>query len=199
MTVVLVSTGSPQDHQLLVTSLTKALLPRLLSLAGMASSRKCPGCSKCLSFNNYGVHSALGNFQYSIIVLYSSPDLWLDTILSPSSAGSSFNLMAWVLPWYALSTLRSHVDRCRTLQIMSNQLNLPHVESNEGVETAERWSKEMGGVRTKFQVSQQRVWILMSKWYLNVFFVINLQLCFPFVIMGYWVSIDEGKKLWKRF
>ena len=38
-----------------------------------------------------------------------------------------------------------------------------------------RWSKEMGGTWAKFKVSYQRVWILMSMWYLTFFFLINFQ------------------------
>ena len=33
---------------------------------------------------------------------------------------------------------------------MSNQFNLPQVNSNQGVETSERWSREMGGIWPNF-------------------------------------------------
>jgi hypothetical protein len=37
------------------------------------------------------------------LFLYPSPDLCLDTILFRSSIDNSFDLMAWVLLWHALS------------------------------------------------------------------------------------------------
>ena len=47
----------------LVTSLTKALLPRLLSLARAARSRKSLGGSKLFPFKNDGGHYVLGDLQ----------------------------------------------------------------------------------------------------------------------------------------
>jgi hypothetical protein len=62
---------------------------------------------------------------------YPSPDLCLDTILSRRSMDNSFNLMAWFLLWHALSNVGPYIDRCVPFQIMSNQLNLPQVDSNQ--------------------------------------------------------------------
>ena len=67
MVVLEVSSISTQDLRIsarvtigfLVTSLNKAVLPRLLSLA------ERPGCSKLLPFKNYAGHCALGNLQCS--------------------------------------------------------------------------------------------------------------------------------------
>jgi hypothetical protein len=56
-------------------------------------------------------------------------DLCHDTILSLSSTDNSFYLMSWFLFWHALSTVRPYIDRCVPFQIMSNQLNLPQVDS----------------------------------------------------------------------
>jgi hypothetical protein len=67
---------------------------------------------------------------------YPSPDLCLDTILSRSSTDNSFDLMAWSLSWHVLSTVGPYIDRCVPFQIMSNQLNLPRVDSNQVVETS---------------------------------------------------------------
>ena len=64
----------------LVTSLTKALLPRLLSLARRPAVRKSLGGSKLLPFKNDGGHCVLADLQS---FRYPSPDLCLDTILSP--------------------------------------------------------------------------------------------------------------------
>ena len=41
------------------------------------------------------------------IFWYPSPDLCLDTILSPSSTDNSFDLLAWFLLWHTLSTVGS--------------------------------------------------------------------------------------------
>ncbi len=35
---------------------------------------------------------------------------------------------------------------------MFNQFNLPQVDSSQGVETSQQWSREMGGTWAKFQV-----------------------------------------------
>ena len=48
----------------------------------------------------------------------------------------------FVLLWFTLSAVR-------LFQIMSKQLNLLKADSNYGVETSQRWSREMGGTWTK--------------------------------------------------
>ena len=124
----------------LVTSFNKALLPRLLSLA------RRPALGRVLVVQNVfhlGIIKAivlLGTFNAADIFLYPSPDLCLDTILSLSSAGCSFDVMAWFLLWYALSVANHYIDRCAPFQIMSNKCNLPQ-DSNQGVETSQRWSR----------------------------------------------------------
>ena len=75
------------------TSLTKALLPRLLSLARRPALED-PGGSKFLPFKNDGGHF-LGTFNATEMFWY--PSLDLDTILSRSSTDNSFNLTAWFL------------------------------------------------------------------------------------------------------
>ena len=78
-------------------SLTKALLPLLLSLA------RCPALERLLVVPNFfhlrimEATVLLGIFNAVDILLSPSPDLCLDTILPLSSVGSSFNLMAWSL------------------------------------------------------------------------------------------------------
>ena len=102
----------------LVTSLTKALIPRLLSLASR------PALGRVLVVRNFfhlGMMEAtvfLGTFNAAHIFWYPSPGLCLDTILSQSSMYNSFNLMAWFL-----STVVPYIDRCVPFQIMSNQFN----------------------------------------------------------------------------
>jgi hypothetical protein len=58
------------------------------------------------------------------------------------STDSSFDLIASFLLWYALSTVGPYIDKCVPFQIMSNQLNLPQVYSNQLVETSQGWLME---------------------------------------------------------
>jgi hypothetical protein len=82
---------------------------------------------------------------------YPSPDLCLDTILSRSSTDNSSDLMAWFLLWHALSTVGPYIDRCVSFQIMSNQLHLPQVDSNEVGETSQGWSMEKDAPELNFE------------------------------------------------
>ena len=93
-----------------------------------------------LPFKNDGVHGLLWDLQfcnyiYIYIYIYPSPDLCLDTIMSRRSTDNSFDFMAWFLLRHALSTVGPYIDRYVPFQIMSNQLNLPQVDSNQVVET----------------------------------------------------------------
>ena len=84
------------------------------------------------------VHRALrqdGELRHSSGEGYQNIYAGLDTILSRSSTDNFFELMAWFLLWHALSTVGPYIDRCVPFQIISNQLNLPQVDSNQVVET----------------------------------------------------------------
>ena len=70
----------------------------------------------------------LGTFNSVDSIWYPSPDLCLDTSLSRGSMDNPFNLIAWFLLWYALSTVGPYIERCGNFQIMTNQLNLPQVD-----------------------------------------------------------------------
>ena len=70
--------------RLLVTSLTKVLLALIAQFGRVASSRKCPGCSK-----NYGGHCVLRDLQCCRNSY---------TILYRRSTENSF--MAWFLLWH---------------------------------------------------------------------------------------------------
>ena len=81
-----------------VTSLTKALLPRLLSLAGRSALGRL---LVVLNFFNLGmmeVTVCLVTFYTGDIFWYPSLDLCLDTILSRSSTDNSFELMVCFFP-----------------------------------------------------------------------------------------------------
>jgi hypothetical protein len=95
----------------------------------------------------------LGTFNAAEMFWYPSPDLCLDIILSQSSMDNSFDLVAWFLLWHALSTAGPDIDRCVPFQIMSNQLNLPPVDSNQVVEKSQGRSMETGSTSAQFRVS----------------------------------------------
>ena len=83
--------------EFLVTSLTKALLPRLLNLAGRPALRRVLVVPNFLHLRMMEVTVFLGTSNAAEMFWYPSPDLCLDTILSLSSKHNSFNLMAWFL------------------------------------------------------------------------------------------------------
>ena len=120
----------------LVTSLTTTLLPRLFSLAGRPASGRVYVVINFFYLRMMEATVFLGTFNAAEIDWYPSPDLCLDTILSLSSLDNSFDLMAWFLLWNALSTVGPYIDRCVPFRIMSHQLNLPRVDSNQVVETS---------------------------------------------------------------
>ena len=94
----------------LVTHLTKALLPDCC-LAGL------PALGIVLLVPNVHLRMLeatvlLGTFNAVDIFWYPSLYLFLDTILSRSSMGNSFNLTTWFLLWLALSTVGLYMDKC---------------------------------------------------------------------------------------
>ena len=129
----------------------------------------------------------LGTFNAADIFWYSSPDLFLITVLSRSSMDNSFDFVTWFLHWYALATVGPYIDRCVPFQIISIQLNLPQVESNEVVETSQGCSMHLSSISKLIPKSLNT--------YLNKVFLFlllinvqnNLKTCFCFVIMGYCV------------
>jgi hypothetical protein len=137
----------------LVTSLTKALLPRLHSLA------RWPALGRVLVVPNFfhlrmmEATVLLGTFNAADMFWYPSPGLCLDTILSQRSTDNSFNLMVWFLLWHALSTVGHYIDRCVSFQIMSNQFNLPQMDSNQVVAMSQGGSMETGSTWAQCLVS----------------------------------------------
>jgi hypothetical protein len=78
----------------LVTSLTKALLPRLLSLAGRPALGRVMVVPNLFHLRMMETTVFLGTFNAAEMFWYPSPDLFLDTILSQGSMDNSFDLMA---------------------------------------------------------------------------------------------------------
>ena len=135
--------------EFLFNSLTKALLPRFLSLA------RRPALGRVMVVPSF-LWRPLCSWGPSMLQKcfgYPSPDLCLDTILSQSFTDNSFDLMAWFLLWHALSTVGPYIDTGVPFHIMSNQLNLPQVDSNKFVETSEGWEMERWSTGAQFQVS----------------------------------------------
>ena len=81
----------------LVTSLTKILLPRLLSLAGRPAQGRVLVVPNFIHLRMMEAAVLLGTFSAADNFWYLSTDLCLDTILSRSSVDNSFDLMAWFL------------------------------------------------------------------------------------------------------
>jgi len=144
----------------LVTSLTKALLPRSLSLAGRPALQRVLVVPNFFRLRMMEATVLIGTFNAAEICLYPSPDLCLNIILSRRSTDNS---MAWFVLWHALLTVTPYIDRFVPFQIMSNQLNLLQVDSNQVVETSQGWSMETGCTWAQFWVSWQR--LLMYMWF----------------------------------
>ena len=78
-----------------VTSLTKALFLRLLSLAGRTALGRALVVPNFFHLRMMETTVLLGTFNCAELFWYPSPDLCLDTILSRSSTDNSFDIMAW--------------------------------------------------------------------------------------------------------
>ena len=145
-------------------------LPQLLSLA------RRPALGRILVAPNF-FHlrmmddTVLGDLQ---CCRYPSPDLCLDAILFRSSTNNSFDLMAWLLLWHALSIVGPYIDRCVPFQIMSKYTEFTTAVL-QVVETSQGWSME-----TELNFKSH---------YFCFRFLTNLQTFlktgFCFVIMGY--------------
>ena len=143
----------------LVTSLTKALLLRLLSLAGRPTLGRVLVVPNFFHLRIMEATVLIGTLNAADIFLYPPLDLCLVTILSRRTISDNFlDFMAWFVLWHALSTVGPYIDRCvPNFQIISNELNLPQVDSDQVVETSQGWTVETGCT----WVSWQRLWILM--------------------------------------
>ena len=122
--------------------------PTIAQFGWAASSRKVLVVPNSFHLRIMEATVFLGTFNAAECFWYRSPDLCLDTIQSRSSTDNSFDVMAWFLLWPALLTVR-HVP----FHIMSNQLNLPQVDSNQVVEMSQGWSMETGCTWAQFWVS----------------------------------------------
>jgi hypothetical protein len=101
---------------------------------------------------------------------YPSPDLCVDTILSLTSTDNSFNFMAWFLLWRVLSTVGPYIDSCEPFWIMSNQLNVPQVDSSQVVETSQGWSVEMMHPSSMSRLIEKGLYTYVNNVFLFVIF-----------------------------
>jgi hypothetical protein len=110
----------------LVTSLTKAGLPRLLSLARRRALGIVLVVPNFFHLRMLEANVLFETFNAAEHFWYPSSDLFLDTLLSLSSTDNFVNLTVWFLP-----------NQLNLPQVDSNQLNFPQVDSNEFVETSQ--------------------------------------------------------------
>ncbi len=141
---------SHSDLWVLLTSLTKALLPPIAQFGRTASSRKGSGHPKRLPFKDYGGHCALRNLKCSrnfFVTLARS-------VPCHNSVSELFRQFLWPhdshLLWHALWAVRSYIDRCMAFLIKSHQYNQTQLDSNEGVEPSQGWSEEMDSTWVKY-------------------------------------------------
>ncbi len=114
-----------------VTTLTKALLHQLLSLA--ASSRK--NSFKLLPLRVTETACLCDPSMKHHFFLNSSPDVWLDTNMFLSSTDCSFDPRAWFLLSNALSAVGHFIMTFVPFQIIPIQLNLPQVTFTQSLVT----------------------------------------------------------------
>ena len=136
----------------LVTSLTKALLPRLLSLAGRPALGRVLVVPNFFHLRMMEATVFLGTFNAAEMFCYPSPDLCLDTILCLSSTDNSFDLMAW---FFALTCTVNCGTSYRRVCAFPN-----HVQSIEfttgGLQSSCRnISRMINGNRINFQAQFQ--------------------------------------------
>jgi hypothetical protein len=121
------------DDWFLVTSLTKALLSLLLSLAGRPALGRVLVVPNFFHLRMMEATVFLGTFNAADICWYPFPNVCLYTTLFQSSNGQFPSPHGLV---FALLAMVPYIDRCVPFQIMSNQLNTPQLDSNQVVETS---------------------------------------------------------------
>ena len=114
------------DHQVLSHLPEQGPSPPIALFGQAASSRKSLGGFKLLPFNNeghcFGGPSMLQNVFGTLPQICASTQSCLGALQTIPST-------SWLV--------RPYIDSCVPFQIMSNQLNLPQVDSNQVVETSQ--------------------------------------------------------------
>ena len=122
----------------LVTSLTKALLPRLLSLSRQPALEIVLVVPNFFHLRMMEATVFLSTFNAAEFFLVPFPR----SVARHNSVSELYGQFLrphglLFLLCHALSTVGPYIDRCVPFQIMSNQFNLPQVDSNQVVETSE--------------------------------------------------------------
>uniref|UniRef100_A0A8C7JNB5 P2X purinoceptor n=1 Tax=Oncorhynchus kisutch TaxID=8019 RepID=A0A8C7JNB5_ONCKI len=134
------------DHRVLGDFHDQGPSPLIAQFGWVANSRKSLGGSKLLPIKNDGGHcrNVLVPFPRSVPQHKPVSELYRH-FLRPR--GLVFALTCTV------NCGTFYIDRCVAFQIMSNQLNLPQVDSNQVVETSQGLSMETRYTLGQFQVS----------------------------------------------
>jgi hypothetical protein len=163
----------------MVTSLSKALLPRLLSLAKRLALGRDLVVPNFFHLRMMEATVFLGTFNAADNTWYPSPDLCLDTIPSTSCLSFCSDVLLTVGPY---------IDRCVPFQIMSNQFEF----TTGGLQSCCRNISSMINVSMLHlsSISSLRAKGLdtcVNEVFLFSYLIhlIKLRTCFCFVIMGY--------------
>ncbi len=132
------------------TSLTKALLPRLLSLAGRSALGRVLVVPNVFHLRIMEATVLLGTLsaaEFFLVTLARS-------VPCHNSVSELFRQFLWPhdshLLWHALWAVRSYIDRCVAFLIKSNQYNQTQLDSKEGVEPSQGWSEKMDSTWVKY-------------------------------------------------
>ncbi len=123
------------DHQVLQHHSIQSPSPSITQFGQEASSKKSPGCFKRLPLRVTETTCFCDPSMKQNFFLNSSPDVSLDSNLFLSSTGSSFDLRAGFLLWYALSAVEHFIKMCVPFQIIPIQLNFPQVTFTQSLVT----------------------------------------------------------------
>ena len=123
------------DHRVLGHLFDQGPSSPIAQFGRAASSRKSLGGSKLLPFQNDGGHCVLGDHQYGRNVLVPFPRSVPQDY--PVSELYGQFLQPHGLVFSLTYSVGPYIDRCVPFQIMSNQLNLSQVDSNQVVETSQ--------------------------------------------------------------
>ncbi len=179
------------------TSLTKALLPRQLSLAGQPALGRVlvvPNVFHLRIMEDTVLLGTLSAAEFFVVTLARS-------VPCHNSVSELFRQFLWPhdshLLWHALWAVRSYIDRCVAFLIKSNQYNQTQLDSNEGVEPSQGWSEEMDSTWVKYMSVTAKglnTWdhVIFQFFFFNKSAKMSTILCFS-VNMECCVYINEGK------
>lgn len=112
-----------------------------------------PLVTSAWGFHRFGLWEKKNQtFQIQNKLASTTLDLSFAATLCLIFAGRFFHLMAWLfLP------VRTFIERSVPFQVMSNEFNLPEVDSNQGVKKSQQWLRKTGGTWLEFQMLQSDI------------------------------------------